>query len=87
MRARSARPAASSGTSRPVSAARSDHAERSAANPECISALTARATARAAASDGHAAPPARSLRYSQIASESHTVRSPSTSAGTLRLGE
>ena len=59
---------------------------RSAKNPECISAAAERAQARAAASAGHT-PAWRSPTYSVIASESQTVMGPSTSAGTLPVGE
>ncbi len=61
---------------------------RSAAKPECISALTARATARAALSSGHSFAAGNvSARYSQIARLSHTVSSLCLSAGTLPEGE
>jgi hypothetical protein len=55
---------------------------RSAGKPECISALTARACARSAASAGQALPPTFSFTYSTIASESQMCRSPSISTGT-----
>ena len=51
------------------------HSDRRLVKPECISALTARATARAGAAAGHPLPVV-SATYSQMASESHTVRSP-----------
>ena len=61
---------------------------RNSANPACISALTTRAMARAAPSSGHSlAAGKRSARYSQIASDSHRVASPSWSTGTLPAGE
>ena len=65
-----------------------DMCSRSAPKPACISEHTERATARAAASAGHKPwPGKRSCRVSQIASESHTRRLPSCSAGTLPEGE
>jgi hypothetical protein len=61
---------------------------RRAVKPECISAVTERATARAVASWGHSfAWGKSSARYSQMASESQMSSSPCTSAGTLPLGE
>src|SRR5215475_15991671 len=61
---------------------------RRAANPECISALTERAVARALASDGHSFRSGNSsLRYSQIASESQMTVSPSIRTGTRPEGE
>ena len=68
---------------------------RSAPKPECISAATDRATARAARSAGHSlAAGTSSARYSLIASESQTVTSgwpgdvlAIESAGTLPVGE
>ena len=54
--------------------------------PECISAEIERARARSAASAGHSAG-LRSARYSRMASESQTCRSPSTRQGTLPAGE
>ena len=52
--------------------------------PECISAEIERACARRARSSGHSRLCGNfSARYSMIDSESHTVTSPSTSAGTL----
>jgi hypothetical protein len=57
---------------------------RSVANPECISALIARAWARCARSNGQPRIDGqRSAAYSQIASESHTVVAPSRRMGTL----
>jgi hypothetical protein len=65
-----------------------DMSRRSAPKPACISALTDRATERAAASAGHSCwSGKRSLTYSQIASESHTLMSPSCSAGTRPEGD
>ena len=62
--------------------------ERSAAKPECISADTERACARAAASPGHTARSAkRSATYSQMASESHTVSSPPCRAVPVPTGD
>ena len=61
------------------------HSERSVVNPECISALTARASARAARSCGQPLP-LSSATYSQMASESHTRTSPSCRTGTRPLG-
>ena len=61
---------------------------RRAAKPACISAAIERAMARASASAGHrAACGHSSARYSMIASESQTTRSPCTSTGTLPAGE
>ena len=58
------------------------------ANPECISAAIERARARWAASFGHSRFSGNfSCRYSEMASESQTVRLPSISAGTRPLGE
>ena len=54
--------------------------------PECISALTARASARRARSAGHSAGTC-SATYSQMASESQTTVSPSIRQGTLPEGE
>ena len=59
---------------------------RMATNPECISALMARASARIFRSDGHKEGEI-SARYSPIARESQTTVSPSTRQGTLPLGE
>lgn len=59
---------------------------RRAEKPPCISVTAHCAKARAASSCGHT-PGWRSARYSAIPSESHTVRSPSTSAGTCPVGE
>src|SRR5689334_18829363 len=57
-------------------------------NPECISALMERACARAAVSRGQRCLWGNfSFRYSQMASESQTVRLSSISAGTLPDGE
>jgi hypothetical protein len=55
-------------------------------NPECISAHTDRAHARAAGSPGHI-PGCRSARYSAIASESQTIVAPSCRQGTRPVGE
>ena len=56
--------------------------------PLCISAQTLRARARAALSRGHSALSGNcSATYSAIASVSHTTRSPSTSTGTLPVGD
>ena len=56
--------------------------------PLCISAQTERACARAFGSAGHScARGKRSASVSQMASESHTVMSPSTSTGTRPAGE
>ncbi|MNL03908.1 hypothetical protein D3C87_1244570 [compost metagenome] len=61
---------------------------RTLAKPECISAQTERASARAAGSAGQRAfSGKRSARYSEIDRESQTVMSPSTSVGTLPAGE
>ncbi len=61
---------------------------RRAENPACISALTARATARASGSSGHIrAAGKRSARYSPIASDSQMTSSPWCSAGTRAEGE
>ncbi len=61
---------------------------RSAEKPECISALTARAMARAVPSAGQSFASGNiSARYSQMARLSHTVRSLCFSAGTLPEGE
>src|SRR5437660_535047 len=61
---------------------------RSAGKPECISAHTDRAVARATMSAGHPrAPGCVSARYSRIASESQMRVSPSTSTGTFPDGE
>src|SRR5258708_4884455 len=61
---------------------------RTLVNPECISALTLRAWARAAASGGQSCFfGCFSARYSQIASESQTVRLSSCSTGTLPAAE
>jgi len=58
------------------------------ANPECISALIERALARARVSAGQSRfSGCFSARYSQIASESHTVKLPSTNTGTRPAGE
>ena len=60
-----------------------DMSRRRLAKPECISALTERASARAARSSGHSfASGKSSATYSQIASESQTTSSPWCSAGT-----
>ncbi len=59
---------------------------RNAPKPLCISAAAERAHARAPASAGQT-PGRFSATYSTIASESHTVRSPSRRHGTLPLGE
>ena len=55
-------------------------------NPECISAHTDRAQARATGSAGHM-PGCRSARYSAIASESQTTVAPSCRQGTRAVGE
>ena len=56
--------------------------------PECISLAAARVRARKAGSAGHSFASGNfSARYSQIASESHTVKSPSFKAGTNPDGE
>src|SRR3990172_545305 len=56
--------------------------------PECISALTERATARASTSTGHSCAAGNSSAiYSQIASESHTPNSPLINTGTNLEGE
>jgi hypothetical protein len=66
--------------------------ERRHSNPECISAAAALAIARWAAGAGQSEG-ASSAAYSQMASESHTVTSPSSplavtcTAGTLPVGE
>ncbi len=61
---------------------------RRAPKPACISAHTERATARAEASSGqNPASGKRSARYSQIASESQTRRSPSCNTGTRPDGD
>ena len=61
---------------------------RKAAKPACISAETERASARAAASSGQSPAAGKvSARYSMIASESQTTRSPCLSTGTLPAGE
>src|SRR5262245_48970030 len=75
------------GTRRPVARAFIGQAARSAPKPECISAVSARATARSAASAGQPRPPASSEAYSQIAIDSQTMRSPWTRTGTRRVGE
>ena len=60
---------------------------RSAPKPECISAQTLRARARAFASCGQRCFSGKlSARYSAIASVSHTARSPSISTGTRPAG-
>eukprot|EP01139_Manchomonas_bermudensis_P020855 Amastigsp_a680092_21.p4 type:complete len:151 gc:universal Amastigsp_a680092_21:256-708(+) len=59
---------------------------RTAEKPECISAETDIAKARAALSRGHASG-ASSAQYMQIASESQTTTSPWCRAGTLPVGE
>ena len=59
---------------------------RSALIPECISAATQRAQARARASAGHM-PGCRSARYSAMASESQTTQPSSCSTGTRAVGE
>ena len=58
---------------RPVARAFMGHCERRIENPACISAHTARATARASRACGPAAP-ASSQAYSQMASESQTLQ-------------
>ncbi len=61
---------------------------RSAGKPECISAQTDRAVARATESAGQPrVPGCASARYSRIASESQTHVSPSISTGTFPEGE
>ena len=61
---------------------------RIAWNPECISALTARAAARIAGSFGQKSKVGNdSARYSQIARLSHTVSSPCFNAGSRPDGE
>ena len=70
---------------RPSARAFMGHCERRMPKPACISALTARATARAARSRGQPRP-ASSQAYSQIARESHTSTSPCSSTGTRRVG-
>jgi len=61
---------------------------RNAGKPECISAQTDRAVARATGSAGHPwTPGCASARYSRIASESQTQVSPSISTGTFPDGE
>src|ERR1043166_8832965 len=61
---------------------------RRSEKPECISALTDRASARCAASAGHSCAEGNfSLRYSLIASESHTLTAPSIKQGTRPDGE
>src|SRR6266571_5286289 len=61
---------------------------RNAGKPECISAQTDRAVARATASAGHPRTlGCVSARYSRIASESQTQVSPSISTGTFPDGE
>jgi hypothetical protein len=61
---------------------------RTDAKPECISALTERAMARAVGSCGQPlAFGKRSATYSQIASESQIVVAPSINAGTRPEGE
>ena len=63
------------------------NALRMAPKPECISAQTQRARARARASVGHSCLPGkRSARYSAIASVSQTARPSSTSTGTRPAG-
>ena len=65
-----------------------DMSERSAAKPECISAHTQRAIARAATSCGHMFFSGNcSARYSQIASESQIVMSPASRIGTRPADE
>jgi hypothetical protein len=54
--------------------------------PLCISAAAERAQARALPSFGQTMS-WRSARYSTMARESHTAVSPSTSSGTLPVGE
>ena len=64
------------------------HSLRNAMKPECISADIERACARRAQSSGHSRLCGNfSARYSMIESESHTVMSPSISAGTLPARE
>ena len=61
---------------------------RNATKPACISAETARATARACRSSGHSrASGIASARYSRMAINSQTVVSPWCSTGTLPAGE
>ncbi|MNT33827.1 hypothetical protein D3C72_1697730 [compost metagenome] len=61
---------------------------RSAPKPLCICAASERARARALGSCGHkGAPLWRSAAYSQMASESHTAKSPSSSTGTRPAGD
>jgi hypothetical protein len=56
--------------------------------PECISAQTERARARARASSGQTLSAGkRSARYSTIASVSQTAKSPSSSTGTRPAGD
>ena len=63
-------------------------ASRMAWKPEAISALTARAMARAARSSGQRRASGKSsAAYSQMARDSQTTRSPCRSAGTLPEGE
>lgn len=58
------------------------------AKPECISADTLRATARAAGSADHSPAAGNfSFTYSMIASESHTVSAPSFRIGTRPAAE
>jgi len=61
------------------------HSERSVVKPECISAHTERATARASRACGQPRP-LNSAMYSQIASESHTHSVPWRNTGTRPLG-
>jgi len=61
------------------------HSDRRVWNPECISAATERATARASRARGQPRP-VSSAAYSQIASESHTRSAPARSTGTRPLG-
>jgi hypothetical protein len=61
---------------------------RKAAKPECISAASERARARAARGLGHIGLSGKSsARYSIIASESQTTISPSCKEGHLPAGE
>src|SRR5579864_1315191 len=63
-------------------------AERILANPECISPETERQCARATGSVGNRpAPGNSSLRYSAIASVSHTLTAPVVSEGTRNDGD
>ena len=88
MRATSSATSAVTGTCRSFARTFMCMVLRSAPNPERISAAMLRARARRARSSGHAPRAAgSSATYSQIASESQTVTSPSISTGTCPDGE